>query len=82
MIPGAMGSRLPKIGSYLECCSLASSSFNLGGGAVLIEASIEKQYNRKAIQQPGEDILFNINDKRGTYGDNGGSFDLYLKVLS
>ncbi|MCM1983213.1 hypothetical protein [Lyngbya confervoides] len=43
---------------------------------------VDRGINRKAIQRPGEDILFNVNDKRGTYGDNGGSFDLYLKVLS
>lgn len=43
---------------------------------------VDRGINRNAIQQPGEDILFNINDKRGTYGDNGGSFDLYLRVLS
>lgn len=43
---------------------------------------VDRGINRSAIQKPGEDILFNVNDKRGTYGDNGGSFDLYLKVLS
>jgi hypothetical protein len=55
-------------------------------GVIIFQARwwgrVDRGINRKAIQQPGEDVLFNINDKRGTYGDNGGSFDLYLKVLS
>ncbi|MEB3200557.1 MAG: hypothetical protein VKK62_08540 [Synechococcaceae cyanobacterium] len=42
---------------------------------------VDPGLNRVAIQKPDQDILFNVNDKRGTYGDNGGSYDLLLRVL-
>ncbi|MGY2975588.1 hypothetical protein [Thermostichus sp. MS-CIW-37] len=31
---------------------------------------------------PNLDIAFNINDAKGSYGDNSGSFDIYLQVVS
>jgi hypothetical protein len=43
---------------------------------------VDPGINRMAIQHPEKDILINVNDIRGTYGDNGGAFDLFLKVLS
>jgi hypothetical protein len=37
--------------------------------------------NEMSIQHPERDILFNVNDRKGTYGDNGGSFDLNLQIV-
>ncbi len=31
---------------------------------------------------PSSDIYVNINDGKGSYGDNSGSFDIYLQVIS
>lgn len=31
---------------------------------------------------PNLDIAFNVNDAKGSYGDNSGSFDVYVQVVS
>jgi hypothetical protein len=31
---------------------------------------------------PNLDIAFNVNDAKGSYSDNSGSFDIYVQVVS
>jgi len=53
-------------------------------GIVYVNGGIGTIYegpNRYPIQKPDQDIRINVNDKKGTYSDNSGSFDLRVKVL-
>ncbi|MEN9238133.1 MAG: hypothetical protein Q6K80_07965 [Thermostichus sp. DG_1_6_bins_120] len=44
------------------------------------EASLEQP--QEVDLDPNLDIAFNVNDARGSYGDNSGSFDVYVQVVS
>lgn len=43
------------------------------------EASLEQP--QEVDLDPNLDIGFNVNDAKGSYGDNSGSFDVYLQVV-
>lgn len=44
------------------------------------EASLEQP--QEVDLDPNLDIAFNVNDAKGSYGDNSGSFDVYVQVVS
>ncbi|MEN9224273.1 MAG: hypothetical protein Q6L60_08660 [Thermostichus sp. HHBFW_bins_43] len=46
----------------------------------VFEASPEQP--QEVELDPNLDIAFNVNDAKGSYGDNSGSFDVYLQVVS
>jgi hypothetical protein len=45
----------------------------------VFEASLEQP--QEVDLDPNLDIAFNVNDAKGSYGDNSGSFDVYLQVV-
>ncbi len=45
----------------------------------VFEASLEQP--QEVDLDPNLDIAFNVNDAKGSYGDNSGSFDVYVQVV-